>query len=158
MSTDSGRKTVRARYRRGTSTSFAANGGSPPQENVRSCAYVPKTESYCTMGDPQICPVRTSFFNLFFLSTLRAGDDTRGFHSFYPLSYRTLLRPFLKPILVRVLTKFSPIASSAHTSSTIVSLLYSLHKHKNFRPMIRTLECRWPQLVQGPINTSAMLG
>jgi hypothetical protein len=86
---DSGCKTIRARHRRGKSTSFAATGGSvSPEERAELCLR-PEDESYCTAGDPQICPVRTSFFNIFFLSTLRAGDDTLGSLPFCLLLFRS---------------------------------------------------------------------
>lgn len=75
-----------------------------PQRNVRSCALCPEDERYCMAGDPQICPGCTSFFNLFFLSTLRAGDDTLGSLPFYPVSFRPPLRSFLKSILICVIS------------------------------------------------------
>lgn len=75
-------------------TSFAATGGpASPEERAELCLR-PEDESYCTVGDPQICPVRTSFFNISLLSTLRAGDDTLGSLPFCPLSFRSF-PPFL---------------------------------------------------------------
>jgi len=86
---DSGCKTIRARHRRGKSTSFAATGGPASPEDRAELCLRPEDESYCTTGDPQICPARTSFCNIFFLSTLRAGDDTPGSLPFCPLSFRS---------------------------------------------------------------------